>query len=241
MEVNMKFKERLDKFLQLQSKNMNFEDISKELKISQSTLRSFLNKRGYKYDSGKYILKVADAPNVDISQIKFVDTEKKSESKKLKPSTHSKSKDKLNNIKESKMNKTTKQKSVENDIVSNVKKKQDNKDTIKDKDKDKIKIKPKKDRKINITQDDLDKLCEVYDWYLEVKDNKSIKSKNIKSNKKDIKIENTEIKNVKTASIKVDKNVWQDFERLCSNSKYSKQEIITQALLDFMKEYKNLL
>ena len=26
-----------------------------------------------------------------------------------------------------------------------------------------------KDRKINITQEDLDKLCEVYDWYMNVK------------------------------------------------------------------------
>ena len=34
----------------------------------------------------------------------------------------------------------------------------------------KKKTAPKKDRKINITQEDMDKLCEVYDWYLSVKD-----------------------------------------------------------------------
>lgn len=39
----------------------------------------------------------------------------------------------------------------------------------------------------------------------------------------------------------VDKKTWEDFERLCSNSKFTKQEIITQALKNFMKEYKNLL
>ena len=82
---------------------------------------------------------------------------------------------------------------------------------------------PKNDRKINVTQEDLDKLCEVYDWYMEVKDLKSMKIK------------------AKSTSIKVDKKTWQDFERLCSNSKFTKQEIITQALKDFMKEYKNLL
>ena len=100
--------------------------------------------------------------------------------------------------------------------------------------------KPKKDKKINITQEDLDKLCEVYDWYMEVKDLKSMKIK-AKTNKKDIKIEDTNIDTLKSTSIKVDKKTWQDFERLCSNSKFTKQEIITQALKDFMKEYKNLL
>ena len=99
---------------------------------------------------------------------------------------------------------------------------------------------PKKDRKINITQEDLDKLCEVYDWYMEVKDLKSMKTKT-KTNKKDIKIEDTNLQSLKSTSIKVDKKTWEDFERLCSNSEFSKQEIITQALKDFMKEYKSLL
>ena len=79
-----------------------------------------------------------------------------------------------------------------------------------------------------------------YDWYMEVKDLKSMKIK-AKTNKKDIKIEDTNIDTLKSTSIKVDKKTWQDFERLCSNSKFTKQEIITQALKDFMKEYKNLL
>ena len=75
---------------------------------------------------------------------------------------------------------------------------------------------------------------------MEVKDLKSMKIK-AKTNKKDIKIEDTNIDTLKSTSIKVDKQPWQDFERLCSNSKFTKQEIITQALKDFMKEYKNLL
>ena len=95
----------------------------------------------------------------------------------------------------------------------------------------------KKDKKINITQEDLDKLCEVYDWYLSVKDCKSLKRK---KSKKDIVIdfEPTEDKNV---SLKVDKSVWEDFLRLCSNSSYDRKTIVTQALSDFMKVYKDLL
>ena len=100
--------------------------------------------------------------------------------------------------------------------------------------------KVKKDRRINITQDDLDKLCEVYDWYMQVKDYKSMKPKNI-SKKKDVLVEELEMKEVKSTSIKVDKSVWEEFERLCSNSEFNKQQIITQALKDFMKEYKHLL
>ena len=89
-------------------------------------------------------------------------------------------------------------------------------------------------------EEDLDKLCEVYDWYMQVKDLKSMKlSKN--KNQKDINIENANIDTLKKISIKVDKSTWDDFERLCSNSQFKKQEIITQALKNFMKEYKNLL
>ena len=97
--------------------------------------------------------------------------------------------------------------------------------------------KPKKDKKINITQEDLDKLCEVYDWYLSVRDFKSLKRN---KNKKDIAIdfEPTEDKNV---SLKVDKGVWEDFLRLCSNSGYDRKTIVTQALSDFMKVHKDLL
>lgn len=210
----MKYKERLEKFLELQNKNMGFEDISKELDISPSTLRSFLNKRGYRWYSGKYILKeeVVDKDNVNNNKNAI------EKSKSINKDAANGSK-----IKNSKANSTKSSAKIEN-------KKQCN-----------TKAKAKKDRKINLTQDDLDKLCEVYDWYLEVKDNKSIKIKTKKSSKRDIKVEQTNIEELKSTSIRVDKKVWEDFERLCSNSQYTKQEIITQALKDFMKEYKNLL
>lgn len=99
---------------------------------------------------------------------------------------------------------------------------------------------PKKDKKINISQEDIDKLCEVYDWYIEVKDNKVFKPKKL-SSKKDVLLDETNINDFKSVNIRVDKQTWEDFERLCSNSSFNKKEIITQALKDFMKTYKNLL
>ena len=104
----------------------------------------------------------------------------------------------------------------------------------------KRKTTPKKDKKINISQEDIDKLCEVYDWYIEVKDNKVFKPKKL-SNKNDVLLDKTNINDFKSVNIRVDKQTWEDFERLCSNSSFNKKEIITQALKDFMKTYKNLL
>ena len=98
-------------------------------------------------------------------------------------------------------------------------------------------VKPKKDGKINLTQEDLDKLCEVYDWYLEVKDIKALKRK---QTKRDIAVD-FEFKEEKSVNLKVDKDIWEEFLRLCSNSRYDRKTIITQALKDFMKVYKDLL
>ena len=203
----MKYNERLDKFLQLQSKNLKFDEIAKEIGIAPSTLRKFLNKAGYKSVNSKYILDLNKENQIMFEQIK-----EKSKKVSVKKNIIKKNTSKLNNKKsESKI------------VVSKSKT-----------------TKVKKDKRINITQDDLDKLCEVYDWYMQVKDYKSMKPKNI-SKKKDVLVEELEMKEVKSTSIKVDKSVWEEFERLCSNSEFNKQQIITQALKDFMKEYKHLL
>lgn len=246
----MKFNERMEKFLELQNKNVQFEDISKELGITPGTLRTFLNKRGYKSENGKYILKENSVDNKDskskAKQIKFDEVEVKIEKK---------TKVKNNTIKDSSKNQVSKNNTIKKSVSNKVTNKEVNNKNIKGNttDKKKIsenknikkspdvkKVKPKTDRKINITQEDLDKLCEVYDWYLEVKDYKSMKPKKA-TTKKDINIEDKSIEELKSTSIRVDKKVWDDFERLCSNSEHTKQEIITQALKDFMKQYKNLL
>lgn len=213
----MKGNERLKLFLELQNKNINIDDIAKQLGITTKTLRGFLNKNGYKLENNKYVLK--DKNN--LSQISFIEIDSK-EKKDIK--------------KTSKKNLVTK-KNTKNE--NNKLKKDEEK--IKDIANKKVNKKNKKDRKINLTQEDMDKLCEVYDWYLQVRDNKNMKPKKIISNKKDINIEEKELKELKSTSIKVDKSTWEDFERLCSNSNFSKQQIITQALKDFMKEYKHLL
>lgn len=252
----MKYKERLEKFLELQNKNLNFDEISKELKISENTLRNFLNKRGYKRVDGKYEFvknPVEQEKKANIKQIEFVEIEPKEEKNKKNIKT------KRNTTKKDNKDAGKEKASIESNNKSASKKNEPKKSEVKKKTastskpknvkaektnaekKVNTKAKAKKDRKINITQEDLDKLCEVYDWYLEVKDNKTIKSKTNKSNKKDINIEETNLNDLKATSIRVDKKVWEDFERLCSNSNYSKQEIITQALKDFMKDYKNLL
>lgn len=196
----MKGNARISKFLELQSKNVNIEDIAKEIGITVKTLRAFLNKNGYKLKDGKYVFNNDNSLNAG-NQVSFEQIEKKEKETSKKTN------------------------------LKNIEKKTESKPKL---------SKVKKDKKINITQDDLDKLCEVYDWYLQVKDYKSMKPKNTLS-KKDIIIEEIESKELKTTSIKIDKKTWEDFERLCSNSKFNKQEIITQALKDFMKQYKHLL
>ena len=216
----MKDKERIKKFIELQDKNLKFEDIALELGIAKTTLRVFLNKNGYKMNNGKYKLK---DDFIEFKQIEFEENKNYNKNKSTKTKEN-----KTTSKKEKETTKTGKTK--ESNLKKNIK--VENKTT-------KRQI-PKKDRKINITQEDLDKLCEVYDWYMEVKDLKSMKS-NSSKNKKDIKIEDTNLESLKSTNIKVDKKTWEDFERLCSNSKFSKQEIINQALKDFMKEYKNLL
>ena len=192
----MSTNDRIQKFIELQDKDISFEDIAKELEISKNTLRNFLNKRGYKSKKGKYILVNKQ------SQIQF-DEVKKSPGKKI-----------------NKKGESNEQKNITKKVVS--------------------KASIKKEKKVNVTQEDIDKLCEVYDWYLQVKDCKSIKPKK-RQNKKDVNIEEKNITNLKSTNIKVDKNTWEEFERLCSNSEFNKKEILTQALKDFMKEYKHLL
>lgn len=208
----MNSKDRIELFLKYQNQNMSFEDISEKLEIKPATLRRNLNKNGYKSEKGIYV------KSIDESQISFdnVNSTKKSSNSKLK-------------TKDTKEKSKTKEKAKIKETIKPKEKVNKKKSTI-----------PKKDKKINLCQDDIDKLCEVYDWYIEVKDNKVFKPKKA-SNKKDIVLDTEEIGDVKSANIRVDKQTWEDFERLCSNSSYNKKEILTQALKDFMKAYKNLL
>ena len=201
--------QRIDEFLKLQDKGISLDEIASTLGIKPQTLKRDLNKNGYKSVKGKYIKKDEKSQNVSI-QVSFVDNElnQKNNEKKAKKTTPKKTK-----IAEQ-SNKNEKVK-VKNTKTS----------------------KTKKDKKINLTQDDLDKLCEVYDWYLEIKDCKSLKPK---KTKKEIVVDFEKTED-KTVSMKVDKGVWEDFLRLCSNTSHDRKTLVTQALSDFMKVHKDLL
>ena len=172
-----KDKERIKKFIELQNKDLKFEDIALELGIAKTTLRVFLNRNGYKMYNGKYKLKD------ESSEFKQIEFEQSKNSSKKKSTKIKENKNTANKEVKIKKEKDTKKKveSKEGNSRKNIK--IDNKVETK---KNKRGV-PKNDRKINVTQEDLDKLCEVYDWYMEVKDLKSMKIK-AKTNKKDIKI-----------------------------------------------------
>lgn len=201
--------QRIDEFLKLQDKGISLDEIASTLGIKPQTLKRDLNKNGYKSVKGKYIKRDEKSQNVSI-QVSFVDNElnQKNNEKKAKKTTPKKTKVAEQNNKNEKVK-------VKNTKTS----------------------KTKKDKKINLTQEDLDKLCEVYDWYLEIKDCKSLKPK---KTKKEIVVDFEKTED-KTVSMKVDKGVWEDFLRLCSNTSHDRKTLLTQALSDFMKVYKDLL
>lgn len=201
--------QRIDEFLKLQNKGISLDEIASTLGIKPQTLKRDLNKNGYKSVKGKYIKKDEKSQNVSI-QVSFVDNElnQKNNEKKAKKTTPKKTKVAEQNNKNEKVK-------VKNTKTS----------------------KTKKDKKINLTQEDLDKLCEVYDWYLEIKDCKSLKPK---KTKKEIVVDFEKTED-KTVSMKVDKGVWEDFLRLCSNTSHDRKTLLTQALSDFMKVHKDLL
>ena len=201
--------QRIDEFLKLQDKGISLDEIASTLGIKPQTLKRDLNKNGYKSVKGKYIKKDEKSQNVSI-QVSFVDNElnQKTNEKKAKKTTPKKTKVAEQNNKNEKVK-------VKNTKTS----------------------KTKKDKKINLTQEDLDKLCEVYDWYLEIKDCKSLKPK---KTKKEIVVDFEKTED-KTVSMKVDKGVWEDFLRLCSNTSHDRKTLVTQALSDFMKVHKALL
>lgn len=201
--------QRIDEFLKLQDKGISLDEIASTLGIKPQTLKRDLNKNGYKSVKGKYIKKDEKSQNVSI-QVSFIDNElnQKNNEKKAKKTTPKKTKVAEQNNKNEKVK-------VKNTKTS----------------------KTKKDKKINLTQEDLDKLCEVYDWYLEIKDCKSLKPK---KTKKEIVVDFEKTED-KTVSMKVDKGVWEDFLRLCSNTSHDRKTLLTQALSDFMKVHKDLL
>lgn len=212
-------KQKLDKFLKLQNKGISIDEIATQLDSDIKALRRFLNKNGYKSVKGKYVKKDDIPVNDSTQDVKQLELTMNS-TKSSKPAT-----------KESK----TSTKAKKNNTSSTTSKKSSKPSTTKSQ-----KVYKSKPAKVNVSAEDLDKLCEVYDWYLSVKDIKSLKPKITKS-KKDILIEECDMTDLKSTRVQVEKSTWEEFERLCSNSDHTKQEIITQAIKEFLKQYKNLI
>ena len=76
-----KDKERIKKFIELQNKDLKFEDIALELGIAKTTLRVFLNRNGYKMHNGKYKLKDKSS---EFKQIEFEQSKNSSKKKSTK-------------------------------------------------------------------------------------------------------------------------------------------------------------
>lgn len=207
-------KQKLDKFLKLQNKGISIDEIAIQLDSELKALRRFLNKNGYRSLKGKYVKKEDNLEN-DVKQLELtIDSSKSTKKPRAsKASTTPKKNDTSNNnSKKSLKSSTTRSSKV-------------------------YKAKP---AKVNVSAEDLDKLCEVYDWYLSVKDIKSLQPK-VRKSRKDILVEECDMTNLKSTRVQVEKSTWEEFERLCSNSDHTKQEILTQAIKEFLKQYKNLI
>ncbi|MEG2788706.1 MAG: DNA-binding protein [Romboutsia sp.] len=187
-------KQKIDRFLKLQNKGIQIEDIAIELNYEVKQLRRFLNKNGYKSVKGKYEKK-EDTIVGDIKQL---------------------------------------------ELTINPSKKTTNKSTTKSHLANSNKISKAKPAKVNVSAQDLDKLCEVYDWYLSIKDIKTLQPKGKKA-KKDVIIDACNMSELKASRVQIEKSTWEEFERLCSNSKHTKQEILTQAIKEFLQQYKHLI
>lgn len=97
-----------------------------------------------------------------------------------------------------------------------------------------------KNAKVNVTQEDMDKLCEVYDWYLQVKDIDIVEvDKEFK--KSSINIDDDIIKEKKRISSVVDEEIWDDFGRLCDNTGLKKGDVLTLAMKEFLLKHKDLI
>lgn len=98
----------------------------------------------------------------------------------------------------------------------------------------------KNNSKVSVTQEDMDKLCEVYDWYLQVKDLNIIYA-NTNMKKTSLEIDDNIIKDKKRISSIVDESIWEDFSRLCENTCHKKGDVLTQAIKEFLTKHKDLI
>lgn len=96
-----------------------------------------------------------------------------------------------------------------------------------------------KTSRVSFTQDELDKLCEVYDWYMAIKDLDPLKQvKHIENT--NIKIEEDIIKQAKKVSITIDQDVWENFTTLATNISQKKGPLLTEILKEYLLKHRDL-
>ncbi len=85
----------------------------------------------------------------------------------------------------------------------------------------------------------MDKLCEVYDWYMAIKDLDPLKQvKHIENT--NIKIEEDIIKQAKKVSITIDQDVWENFSTLATNISQKKGPLLTEILKEYLLKHRDL-
>lgn len=102
----------------------------------------------------------------------------------------------------------------------------------------KTKRKPKTN-KVTFTQDELDKLCEIYDWYIRVKDLDNLRD-DLSHNSSKVLVEKQIIKNPKKISITVDKEIWDNFSALATNIGEKKGNLLSDVLKTYLINHKDL-
>lgn len=168
-----------------------------------------------------------------------VEESSKEKSEKKRTTSNSTRKIKNSSVTNTKKTKSSSSVKPKTDNKKNIKKATTAKVAAKNTTRKKTAIKGR-NTKINVTQEDMDKLCEVYDWYLQVKDLDFVKSP-VNSKISNITIDEDIIKNKKRISSVVDEEIWDDFDRLCGNTNYNKGEILTQAIKEFLQKHKDII
>ncbi len=185
----------------------------------------------------KELLKPVNSNDVKISE-KINKTNRKNASKE----------DRLKNISEKSTSKTRPKRLSSQDNKANTKAKTSTKaratsdtKTLKNASLTKVAKTTSKNKtsRVSFTQDELDKLCEVYDWYMAIKDLDPLKQvKHIENT--NIKIEEDIIKQAKKVSITIDQDVWENFSTLATNISQKKGLLLTEILKEYLLKHRDL-
>ena len=226
--------DRIKDNLQICFFDINSEDIDeKSSKIKKPSSNTDIFKEGMtKKENDKN--NSSKKKNDSASSKKKSISSKKTSSKKEKDNDSSKKKSTSEKDKDSSKKKTSSKKDKDNDS-SKKKSTSPKKKTSSKKNNATI----SKKSKVNFTNEDMDKLCEMYDWYLMVKDKINDPQNDIRD-LTSINVDENIVKNKKRVSVIVDESIWNDFDIICSNSSAKKGDVLTKIIKDFIKKHNDL-